>query len=319
MKKILHVRIDGPGYDSTPIEEAFISLGYEYYSIPWQAIRFNNGIEFLRDTVIHQAAKLRPDIILCHIQTPGVFDFETFKRLQVYGNVVNFTFDVRSHEKSEWMYEVAPHIGHTFFACQEDVEHCSKNKIINVSCIQSSCDARMYHPKEVKMFSKDVVFVGNKYTGSNLDFPLASEREAMIEFLKGSYQDRFIAYGLGHEGGLIPPGVEAVVYQYAKIAISQNNFERSMYTSDRLWRILASGTMCLTRYFPGIETMFEKGVHLDWWEKMGELGRLVDFYLENDEIRETVASKGRQLFLERHTWKNRVAEMEKCLQIQKCY
>lgn len=315
MKSILHLRIDSPGYDSNAIEQAWREAGYEYFSMEWQSIRFNDGIESLRSQAIELARQLKPTLIFAHIQLPEIFDLETFKELQKHGDVINFTFDVRVFEKTKWMYEAAPHIRHTFFACDEDVVYCKSKKIINVSCVMSSCDMELYKPKKVASYAFDVVFVGNKYVGSNLDFPLAQERQDMIAFLEKHYGPRFRAFGLGQEGGMIKQEAEANVYQYSKIAISQNNFERRQYTSDRIWKIMASETFCLSRFFPGMENIFKKEIDLDWWENLDELKDLLDFYLAHDQERETVAQTGSQLVRSSHRWQDRVAQIEKVLEV----
>jgi len=53
---------------------------------------------------------------------------------------------------------------------------------------------------------------------------------------------------------------------------------------------MASGSFCLTHHFPGIEKVFERGVHLDWFENFDEMLDLVDKYLKDDEERKAIAS-----------------------------
>lgn len=312
--KVLHFRIDSPpGYNSIAIEKAFIGLGFEYRGINWQPYRFEYGVEKLRSDFVEFAKQEKPDIIFAHIQNPEVFDIDTWKELSLHGFLINYTFDVRFAENMNWMYEVAPNIGHTFFACMEDVANCKVRGIENVSHIHSSCDMDLFKPSQRRgLYAMDISFCGNRYDNTNLNFPAAKERQQMIEILERCYGgNRFIPYGIGQRGGLIPPESEVNVYNYSKIAINQNNFYLHGYTSDRIWRIMASGTFCLSAYFPGIEKIFQRGVHLDWFENFDEMKQKIDYYLGDDKERLAIAEVGSNFVRENHTWQNRISEMIK--------
>jgi spore maturation protein CgeB len=314
MKSVLHFRLDSAGYNSDGIMKGFIENGYQYHGLNWQAERYNNSIEYVRKKAIEMAAEIKPAIIFCHLQNSEIFDAETWKKLSNHGLVVNYSFDVRQPEKMQWMYDAAPLIGYTFFGCAEDVMHCLKNGIENVGHLHSSCDMDLYKPNNKHgKFAFDVVFCGNRYDNTNLEFPLATERQQMIECLKNHYKDKFMSYGLGQQGGLLRPEVEAVVYNHSKIAICQNNFDLIGYTSDRIWRVMASGTMCLTKYFDGIETIFQKEVHCDWFKDFDEMILLADYYLSNEEERKSVAEAGMKLVREQHRWKDRIMQIEKII------
>jgi spore maturation protein CgeB len=144
---------------------------------------------------------------------------------------------------------------------------------------------------------------------------MSHERQRMIEFLETHYGDRFGCYGLGQKGGMIMPDVENKIYNHSKIAISQNNYLRQDYTSDRIWRIMATGTFCLARYFPGIEKIFEKEKHLDWFTNFEEMRMLIDYYLGNDNERMEVAEEGYKLVTTSHTWKSRINELKNTIKI----
>jgi len=308
--KVLHLRIDSlPGYRSDAIEKGFRELGFDYTGFNWQPYRFEHGTENLRKFVVELAGYEKPDIVFAHVQNPEVFDLETWSLLSERGFVINYTFDVRKVEKQKWMYEVAKIVGHTFFACKEDVANCRVEGIQNVSHIHSSCDMELFQPAERRnLYAFDVVFAGNRYDNTNLDFPMAQYRQNMIQTLEACGH-KFMPYGLGQRGGLLRPEQEVNVYNFSKICINQNNFYLHGYTSDRLWRIMASGSFCLTHHFPGIEKVFERGVHLDWFENFDEMLDLVDKYLKDDEERKAIARVGCNYVRENHTWKNRIEEM----------
>lgn len=306
MKSVLHLAIHSAGYDSTAIGKAWTELGYGHTQLNWQECRFNHGIEETRKIILREAAKLRPTIIFAHIQNQELFDEATWKELSDLSFVINFTFDVRQPEEMQWMYDAAKIVGYTFFACQEDV---LISGVPNAALMQSSCDMEVFKPNEKNLTALDICFVGNKFAGTNLNFPFAEEREAMVEFLQKNYPINLGIYGLGRSNGPIVAGVEANVYNFSKVAISHNNFFREGYCSDRMWRIMATGCFCLTKYFPGLEKIFKKEEHLDWWEDFDELKALLDYYLSHDEERKSIAAAGCAKVRAEHRWQDRIARM----------
>lgn len=315
--KVLHIRIDSaPGYRSDAIQKGFIENGFEYNGFDWQYHKYNFGTETTRLKIIELAKSFNPTIIFAHVQNEEIFDTDTWKSLADTAFLINYTFDVRYAEKMQWMYELAPHIGHTFFACKEDVRNCEIRGIKNISHMHSSCDMDLFKPKnEKKLYANDCVFVGNRYDNTNMNFPLAEERQEMIAVLEQRYGNRFMSYGLGQKANMILPEAEVNVYNYSRISINQNNFDLAGYSSDRIWRIMASGSFCLTKYFEGIEDVFVKGVHLDWWKTFDELIERIDFYLYNDDERAAIADMGMKYVRENHTWAERVSEMVKICDI----
>lgn len=96
----------------------------------------------------------------------------------------------------------------------------------------------------------------------------------------------------------------------AKIALGFNTNQVKMYTSwRRVFHSMASGTFFLSRYFPGLETIFENGKHLAWFKSIPEAVELVKYYVEHPRARKQVAKNGRSEVLKHHTWDHRIAEL----------
>ncbi len=312
MTSVFHLRLDSnPGYRSDAIEKGFLENGLAYTGFDWMRHRYEYGAEKMRQEVLSRAALIKPDIIFAHIQNSEALDEKTWDELSKIAYTINFTFDVRYVDEIKWMYDLAPKLGHTFFACMEDVRNCNIRGIKNVSHSHSSCDMNVFKSQGKNLYAFDVAFCGNRYDNVDINFAKAKERQEMIEALEKKYSSRFMAYGLGQKGGLIAPGVEANVYNFSRISINQNNFDLTEYTSDRLWRIMASGSLCLAKYFSGIEKIFKKEVHLDWWNNFEELTELVEFYLSDEKERKAVAECGMNYVRENHSWTNRVENILK--------
>lgn len=78
------------------------------------------------------------------------------------------------------------------------------------------------------------------------------------------------------------------------------------YTSNRLYNILACGGFCLSLYFEGIEKLFEKEKHLDWFHTPEEANKLIKFYLEHPKKRKEIAKAGKELYYKKYTAKKKL-------------
>lgn len=325
MKKVLHIGINAPQYTNSGHKKGFEQLDYEYYFFDWQHARFENGdIAVVRRGMIDMAEKVRPDLIFLQIQTKNVIDAETARLLQAIAPTVNFTCDVR--EDIDWYIEVGQLISLTCFGSYEDVYKfrrkmstlmpmVSKQGTGNCALVQSSCDMDIYHPLTVHEKDLDIVFIGNNYVGTNLDFPLAQERQDMIQFLYDTYGGKFRAYGLGQKiARMVQSDEENRIYNRAKIAISHNNFDRAGYTSDRMWKIMASGCFCISKYSTGFDDIFKNSGQ---WKTFSELKSCIDFWLRYEGDRDMCKGYIRENIIQHHTWRNRFEEILSILEKQK--
>lgn len=314
MKSVLHIGLKSSTYFPDGMEKGFRAAGFtDYTFFNWQEVKLNCGILGCQSRMIGAAMQLEPDLIFLHLQNPTIMDEETAIELSKHGFVVNYSFDCRVQTEMQWMYDLAPHIGLTLFSCEEDVANCKEGA---AAVLQSSCDIETYKRLPVER-TNDVVFIGGNYAPTNLVFPLAQQRAEMVKFLKAEIPT-FHEYGMNWEvSQYINPQREILIYNQAAIAINQNNFLREAYTSDRIWRIMATGTMCITSYFPGIEKMFVKGHHLNWFNTFAELKSLIEFYLKRPDLREEVAQNGMKLVREEHTWAKRFDHMKAIIEKQK--
>lgn len=305
MKKVLHFRLDAPGiYSSNGIEEAFRNLGYSYQGVDWQNLRFSFGITHLREAMISSAKSYQPDIIFMHIQNSEILDEETAMELSKHGFVINYTFDVRSKEKTQWMYDLAPHIGFTFFACWEDVANCAALDIENTGHVHSSCDMSLYRDLDMIRLN-DIVFIGNRTTDTNMKFEKAQERVEMVEALADAFGDRFKVYGMGWPySKLIKPSEEVIIYNSFKVVVCQNQFNRVGYCSDRQWKAMACGAYTLCQDFPGIDVPFPK------WDCIDDLIKQCNVALYHQDYRIERAALCHDFVTKSQTWTNRIEEME---------
>lgn len=98
----------------------------------------------------------------------------------------------------------------------------------------------------------------------------------------------------------------------AKLCLGYNTNQVRMYTSwRRVFNSMASGACFLTRWFPGLETVFVDGIHLVWFKDIEGAVSAAHHYIARDAEREAIAAAGRQAVLEGHTWDHIIGQ---CLQ-----
>ena len=252
MRKALLLKVEAPSYSSIGMENAF-KEHFEVSSIDWQKERFLQGLEGLWDKVIKECMFFKPDLIFCQIQLSDVFTVEQWKKLASFGFVINYTEDVR--ENIDWYEEIGGFIGLTIFTNKDDVKRFKHD---NVAYMMVPYNDVWYKPQpKTDKYYGDIVFIGNNYVGTNLNFPKAQERQDMIKFMEEKFEDKFHAYGLGQKFQMLSPMECVEAYNNAKVVITHNNFEREGYCSDRGINAMACDAPVIHKYFDGLYDFME--------------------------------------------------------------
>jgi spore maturation protein CgeB len=317
---VLFLKIEAPNYSSAAIDRGFRENGIEVHSINWQQEKFNFGLHGLKGITLVRVRNMQPappDVIFIHANTPSpahhpsILDREFITELRKYSFVINYTFDVRKN--IDCHINIAPITDLILFSNKTDVKKMNEMGFRNVDYLQCSADYGLFHsvPREVLENNHNILFIGNNFVNTQLDFPLSMERKEMVDFLYKNYPRDFKAYGMGWSTRIInTPEDQRMLYNNCKIAICHNQFDYECYTSDRLFRAMGCGAFCITKHFEGIETMFEVSKHLATYRTLDELKIKIDYYLEHDAEREQIAKAGHEHVLANHTWTNRIAELK---------
>lgn len=170
-------------------------------------------------------------------------------------------------------------------------------------------DSDFYKPIEIKEeFVSDVLWTGRKGFGDNL-----LRNEIIESLIKNEMNNNVQMYGLEYQ-----PWLQDPEYLYAingtKIGIGSNSFNRYLYSSDRIGNFMACGIFYLTQYIEGMEKIFKKGQHLDWFTTTDEMNELIEYYLKNEEERKQIAKNGREFILQHFSCKPLI---ENCLNVIK--
>jgi spore maturation protein CgeB len=106
---------------------------------------------------------------------------------------------------------------------------------------------------------------------------------------------------------------EAAIYRGSKMAISLSHYDLERYFSDRMLRIMGCSTLCLAKWYPGIEKDFTDGVHLVVWRDIQELITKIHYYMDHPKERFIIARGGHLRVGLEHTWSIRIGQLQKII------
>lgn len=204
-------------------------------------------------------------------------------------------------------------------ACLSDPELLPqlRERGIDHGCFQMSGFSPRYHfPLRGRRPVRDVAFIGGPGAdGQRARFLLELADAHTIDV----YGQGWEAFRTAHPRLRVHPPIGNRGYRQicadARIVLGMNQFNSDRhYFSNRVWLTLACRGFHLTHHVPGIDDVFDRGVHLDWFRDVDEAVRLVGHYLDDDAARERIAETGWRHAVARHQYLHRVAAVLDLLQ-----
>ncbi|WP_288983725.1 glycosyltransferase [uncultured Flavobacterium sp.] len=306
--KILFIGIFDSKEPNTAFRNSLRGISSNYEEISHSNLFSTNKFQIDVQNIIKRQV---PDVIFMQLQGANVISDQTLSAMKKCGAfLVQWTGDARQPTPSHYI-DFGKKINLSLFGNTEDIEFLTSNGV-NADFLQISADETIYTPKSNY---PEIVFMGNHYSGR---FPLSNFRLEMCRFLKHIYGDRFMVYGTGWESRLNPKNVmykqheEADVYRRCKIAINCSHYDLRRYTSDRFFRILLSGAFCLSKEFPKMDE-YMPNVNFATFGDLESLRTQIDYYLNNDSIRQEIANNGHQMALSKWKWSDRANELLKLI------
>ncbi len=138
-------------------------------------------------------------------------------------------------------------------------------------------------------FAGDVAFIGKAFGAERIEFIQRLSRDLKLE-----------VYGAGWRQHGVTSARESVgVRDFARICASakivvgiDKTANQELYFSNRTWFVLGCGGFLLTRYIPGLETVFANHTHLVWYRDAEQAVDLARYYLGADAERSRIARHG---------------------------
>ena len=163
--------------------------------------------------------------------------------------------------------------------------------IKNPVYITQGCDRDEHRiiPTHNPKWSSDVAFIGRPHRDHRIQLLKMIDEHYDLKVWGGEWQ----RYQLTCLKKRIYPKEFAKICYAAKIFLGCDyDVNLECYFTIRTWYALGCGGFLLTNYLPGMETVFTKGVHLEWYKSPQECLDLIDFYLKHERERKKIAHNG---------------------------
>ena len=304
--KLLHI-----GLCVSEVENGFQKafkdvLGNENY------FELSTSEQNLNVKILQKFNECKPDIVFFQIQAENIVGNQTFDYLKSNGAyVINWTGDKRN-SVPQWMIDCAPFVSLTAFSNMEDVRQMI-NLGYDSEYLEIGYDENIYNSIGDSYNDYQVLFMANNYGAGY--FPLSEYRINLAKELSIKLQSKFGLFGNGWAKGNGNANhsqfEEAKWYRGCKIAINCSHYNVARYNSDRLLRILGSGTFCLSYKHSEMEQDYENYKHLVYFDSIEDLKNKIDYYLQNEDERKQIAYNGQQLVLNKNTFKHQVENIIK--------
>ncbi|MHA1436479.1 MAG: glycosyltransferase family protein [Promethearchaeota archaeon] len=170
--------------------------------------------------------------------------------------------------------------------------------------ITQGIDEKIFKPSfENKNKEIDVIFAGS----------VDSKRKKYVDYLRKNGV-KITCFGNGWKNK--PIYLNELVEKYQKSKIVLNFPREDSGFSIRVFQVMGVGSFLLSEYCSDLKYIFKKGVHLDYFKNSKECLDLVNYYLENDKVREKIAQKGHEFVLNNFTWKHIIEKILKIIETQ---
>jgi hypothetical protein len=293
------------------------NLGIESGFFGYRTFLQKYGRDELKNTIFELLKTHRPEWVFCQYQYNPFIPPEWFGEMKSAFPDSRFSLmsvDMRNHLDNATLVA-----GKYVDVCfQKGRQEHYLNKGLNCHILQEGYTDLLFHKKTGAEKKLDVVFAGGLYPAQQ--FPATQERVNTLGYLCRKF-DRMKVFGLGWEsmlpskclGGFVELPQINGVYNASKIVLNINHYnDIEHYWSIRMIEGMASGSMMLTKYVPGLEKYFTNFKDLVWFYSLSDCIGLLEYYLSHEEEREAVAERGRIAAYKDFRWE---AIMEKAYRV----
>lgn len=223
---------------------------------------------------------------------------------------------------------IARHYDFVFTLELNCVDFYRKHGSRNVYYLPLAADTRVFNPRCVTpSFRKEISFIGTAYWKRVKFFepiiPFLASRDTHIN---GWWWDRLSNYHLIAKkialNDWVSPGKTASYYAGSKIVINlHRSVDEDSWNANRMYRIPAlsinprtyevnaCATLQLTDERSELKNMYIPGKEIETYSSAQELVEKVNYYLEHENERRTIAWNGYRRTLQDHTYSKRIFQM----------
>lgn len=310
------------------LHSSLINLGCKVAYFDFRAMMEQHGQDTMNNELINAVKRLDPDLIVV-CKGLGI-KTETIKAIKEFHKkpIVNWIFDVTL--AGTYIKDCAPYVEYIkqfdrFYTIDYDAVQELKNLGVNAEWCPEGCFPKMHGEQVINSIQKrrygaDVVFIGS--IGS-----IHSGRDKLLERIYNEginlkiYGE--VLYPKGeepdwvkkcHTGYAAINDMHSVICQSSKIVLGIDGWpHRARSWSARLYRVLCCGGFYLTTHTEKITDYFKLGEHLDTFKNEDEMIEKILYWLDNDNLRESVAKQGQLEVINKWTFEHSFKSMFKDL------
>jgi len=173
-----------------------------------------------------------------------------------------------------------------------------KFSLENVYYIPASIMPEIIHRNKFIKEEFDIGFSGQL----SYHHPWYKERTQILDFIKQHFSVKIFLEIYNN----LPE-----YYSKCKIIFGGTPFFKNLelYTSNRPFIALSSGSCFITNYFRGLEKLAKNETHLLWYNNREELLNLLKKYIANNNLREKIRTNAEKLAREKHNYMVRIQNM----------
>lgn len=267
----------------------------------------------VNNDIINLYNSVKPDIVWMQIQRGGIITEQTASYMSRNSYVANWTGDVRS-PLPDWFVHIGKHISISLFSNMTDVLKM-RALGLNADYMQVGFDEKIFTPFNQKQPNNQIVFMGSNYLGTENSFPLSPMRQNMVQRLTNEFPN-FRVYGNNWQGitkkedTYLDVHEESNIYRNSLMSVNLSHFDYDRYSSDRIFRMIGSGSFCLSHEYKNIEKDFEINEHVATWGNLDELVLKIRYYNQNHYERERIRMNGCNFVRENCNWDIRIQEFK---------
>jgi spore maturation protein CgeB len=288
------------------------NLGIESGFFGYRTFLEKYGRDELRNAIFGLLKTHKPEWVFCQYQHNQLIPAEWFGEIKAMYPDIKISLmsvDMRNH------LDIATLAAgkHADVCFQKGRQKLYQDRGLNCQILQEGYTDLLFHRKDNISKEFDLVFAGGFYPGR--EFPATQERVNALGFLCRKFDMR--VFGTGWErilpqknvGGFIELPQVNDVYNASKVVLNINHYnDIEHYWSIRMIEGMASGSMMLTKYVPGLEKYFSNFKELVWFYSLSDCIALLEHYLNNEAEREAIAIQGSMTVQKAFRWE---AIMEK--------
>jgi len=240
-----------------------------------------------RNLIQDKIIRLNPDLVLIYSKD---IPYSVLKNISPRYKTALF-FPDHDGPENEKLIQYGALVDYLFITNKTHIAILKSRGVKNpVYCMQG-CDRDMHRIIATRnnKWAAEVAFIGRPRQASRVEILQAINQKYELKTWGAPWQE----YGFTCLKTRIYPAEFAKICFATKIILGcDQSFELEGYFSNRTWITLGCGGFLLTNYNPGLEDIFTKGKHLEWYHDPSECLELIAYYLKHEDRRKQIARTG---------------------------